>query len=613
MSMRDKFQKVRSKKLFNEIKEHMIMGQFKDALEKINSLDVQYLPDSEQVELRIEAWKIMCITRQGKYQEGLKLADAFIQSCVEEELCREPILDTIIAKSYSYSALGKIDDGLDMCKKAEQILKNLDLTTRENRARLASVLTIQGLNALHQGDLELAIEIYSQSYPILDELGNKKSASAALHNIGSTYRVMGDLDRALEYVEMSKAISEEIEYIPNLAGAYTTTGIIFYQKGQLEKASDNLDKSLEMFRDIGHRVYLARGLYYAVVIAVAQEDLKRADEYLNQMSAINNELDSLLISQHYRVAKALWHKSKGEPTDLQIAHDLFEQVVNEKITFFEVTFQSLLSLSDLLLEQMKSSDSEEHMGSIKEYAEMALEIAVSQGSHWLEAETYCLQAQIALIEIDYEKAKQLLTKAQLIADDKGLHQLARRISKEFDELLRKEERWTEISKSGASVSERLEIAQINERVERMAKIQEAVTPDEEKDQPIQFMLLSAHEGYCIVSKEFETSFKVDESLVSGFLSAITSFSDEVFSLPLDRIKVGEFILLFRAIMPFLFCYVFKGESYSALKKVEQIIEYLKEDEVLWMSLRETIESGKLNNQVNQEVQRIVTDVFQIVA
>ncbi|TXT55650.1 MAG: hypothetical protein BAJATHORv1_30030 [Candidatus Thorarchaeota archaeon] len=611
MSMREKFQKVRNDKLFDEIKEHMIMGQFKDALEKIDLLDLQYHSDAEKAKLRIKAWEIMCITRQGKYQEGLQLADEFLQSYNDEELYKEPILDIIIAKSYSFSALGKIDEGLEMCRKAEEILKNLDLTTRENRARLASVLTIQGLNALHQGDLDLAIEIYSQSYPILDELGNKKSAAAALHNIGSTYRVMGYLDRALEYVEMSRAISEEIGYTPNLAGAYTTTGIILYQKGRLKEAADSLEKSLDMFGEIGHKVYLARGLYYAVIIEVAQKNLERAEEYLFQMASINDELESLLISQHYRVAKAIWLKAKADPVSLQQAQELFDCVVDEKITFFEVTFQSLLSLSDLLIDQMKRSESEKDIAIIKEYTEIALELATSQGSHWLEAETYCLQAQIALVELEYEEAKKLLTKAQLIADERGLYQLARRISNEFDELLRKEERWTEISKKGATFSERVEIAQINERVERMAKIQEAVPLQESKDQPIQFMLLSAHEGYCIVSKEFETTFKVDESLVSGFLSAITSFSDEVFSLPLDRIKVGEFILLFRAIVPFLFCYVFKGESYSALKKVEQIIEYIQQDEDLWSSLEDTIDTGKQNTLVNQQIQRMVTEVFQM--
>lgn len=610
--MRDKFLSIKFQKRFDEIKELMILGMFKDALDAIEILDIQYFEDKEYYRQRLEAWRGMCITRQGRYQEGLEIAETLIQHR-DESFHEEAVLDAIIAKAFALSALGQIEEGLKMCKKAEEILKTLDLSSRENMARLATVLTLQGLNTLHRGDIEAAIEIYLQSHPLLEELGNQKSASAALHNVGSAYRVIGDLEKALEYVSESKRVADEIGYIPNLAGAITTTGIILYQKGQLKEAADALDQSMKMFREIGHKVYLARTLYHAVIVAVEQNQMERAKYLLDQMKDIDAELDSLLINQHYRVARALWLKSSSATDAHQEARGLFEQVVNEKITFFEVTFLSLLSLSDLLLDELKQTGDERIMSTIKEYAEMALEIATNQGSYWLRAETYCLQAQISLIEFEYDAAKRLLTQAQLIADEKGLDKLARRISQEFDDLLQQEEKWTELTMNKASVAERLDIAQIDERVERMAKIREAASPAAVHDEPIQFMLMSAHGGFCIVSKEFQTSFKVDESLVSGFLSAITSFSDEVFSMPLDRIKVGDYILLFRAIMPFLFCYVFKGESYTALKKVDQIIELLRDDHTIWNSLEQTVESGLLDDRVTEAVGEIVGEVFRIVA
>lgn len=595
-------------KLFEQIREFMILGQFKDALDSIESIDLQYLEEEQRT--RIDAWSGMCIIRQGKYQQGLELVEKIIETHNSDPKSKEALLDAVVAKAFAQSALGQIEEGLDMCRHAEDMLKTLDLTTRENMARLATVLTLQGLNTFHKGDLETAIEIYLQSHPILEELGNRKSASAALHNVGSAYRVIGNLDQALEYVIESKRVSEEIHYIPNLAGAITTTGIIQYQRGHLEEAAENLDKSMKMFQEIGHKVYLARSLYYGVIIAIEQGLLKKAEWFLDQMKGIDEEVDSLLVDQHYRAAKALWLKARSDSDSLRDAQELFEQVVNEKITYFEVTFLSLLSLSDLLLDQLKSSGNEELMVKIKEHAEMALEIAISQGSYWLRAETYCLQAQISLIELEYENAKRLLTQAQLIADEKGLHQLARKISNEFDELLEKEEKWTELTMNQASMLERVEVAQIDERVERMARIQEAEAPIAAQDDPIQFMLMSAHGGFCIVSKEFQTSFKVDESLVTGFLSAITSFSDEVFSMPLDRIKVGDYIILFRAVVPFLFCYVFKGESYTALKKVDKIIEALQEDIDLWNSLENTVDSGLLNHETNHTIEQIVTEVFQ---
>ncbi len=612
MSMRNQFLAIKNAKLFEQIKEFIILGQYKEALEAIETLDIDYLRNKDQSKARVDAWRGMCIIGQGKYQDGLKTIERILQADLDDSY-KEAILDATISKAFALSALGQIEEGLETCRKAEDMLKKHDLTTRENMARLAKVLTLQGLNTLHKGDIDLAIEIYLQSHPLLEELGNRKSASAALHNVGSAYRVIGNLDQALEYVSQSREVSEEIGYTPNIAGTITTTGIIQYQKGNLDEAAENLDRSISMFQEIGNKVYLARSLYYAVIIAVNQDQLKKAERFIDQMKEIDAGVESLLINQHYRVAKALWLKARGDVDSLEEAHQLFEQVVNEKITYFEVTFLSLLSLSDLLLDQLKISGNEKIMGQIKEYAEMALEIATSQGSHWLKAETYCLQAQISLVELEYENAKRLLTQAQLIADEKGLDQLARKISGEFDELLQKEEEWTKLTMKRASVVERVHAAQIDERVERMAKIREAEAPMIATDDPVQFMLMSAHGGFCIVSKEFQTTFNVDESLISGFLSAITSFSDEVFSLPLDRIKVGEYFILFRAVVPFLFCYVFKGESYTALKKVDQVIEKLQEDSVIWNSLEKTVDSGLLNPDTNLIVEQVVTQVFQATA
>ncbi|MDF1540216.1 MAG: tetratricopeptide repeat protein [Candidatus Thorarchaeota archaeon] len=611
MSMRDKFLAIKTKKLVDEIKELVILGTGKEALELIDTIDQDYLMDAGIHKSRIDAWRSMCLARTGEYRKGLELADIVLETHCDDSECEEALLDAIVTKAFAFSALGQIDESLEQCKKAESNLKSTDFTSRENMARLASILSIQGLNTLHKGDLEVAIQIYSQSAILLEELGNRKGASAALHNIGSAYRVIGNLDQALEYVSRSKIISEEIGYTPNLAGAITTIGIILYQRGRLEEAAAYLDEAVTMFKDIGRNVYLARALYAAIVIAIAQGLLSKAEGFISEMQCIDKEIDNLLVNQHFRVAKALWLKASSQEFH-QDAQELFEQIVNEKITYFEITFLSLLSLSDLLIEKLQTSGDEEIMRTIKNYAEMALEIATSQGSFWLRAETYCLQSQISLLEFDYENAKRLLTQAQLIADEKGLHQLARRISGEFDELLKNEETWTELTMTRAPMAERVNFAQIDERVERMAMIQEAGAPKEDLDDPIQFMLVSAHGGICLVSMEFQTSFKSDESLVSGFLSAITSFSDEVFSLPLDRIKIGDYIMLFRAIVPFLFCYVFKGESYAALKKVDRLIEALRSDNDLWHALESTVESGLVNHQATQAVEQIVSEVFEII-
>jgi len=288
---------------------------------------------------------------------------------------------------------------------------------------------------------------------------------------------------------------------------------------------------------------------------------------------------------------------------------LFEQVVNENITSFELTIIALLNLCDMLLSELRTSGNEQIMSKIKEYSDMIQEIAKDQGSYWLQAETYWLQSQVSLIELDYERAKRLLTQAQLIAEDKGLLLLARRISSEFDALLEEQETWTKRGGEETPIAERVKAAHIDELVGRMAKMQEADAPELVKEDPVQFLMVAAYGGFNLVSIEFQEGFKVDESLVSGFLSALTTFSDEVFAMPLDRIKVGDYIMLMRAELPFLFCYVFKGESYSAMQKMTQFIEALQADAQLWKSLETTVTSGKVDNQAKSVVEQIIVEIL----
>ena len=68
-----------------------------------------------------------------------------------------------------------------------------------------------------------------------------------------------------------------------------------------------------------------------------------------------------------------------------------------------------------------------------------------------------------------------------------------------------------------------------------------------------------------------------ENLLGSFLSAINSFGKEAFSsnLPFERMKHHDFSIVIRLEKPLLFCYVFKGQSYSGTRKITTIAESVK--------------------------------------
>ena len=120
----------------------------------------------------------------------------------------------------------------------------------------------------------------------------------------------------------------------------------------------------------------------------------------------------------------------------------------------------------------------------------------------------------------------------------------------------------------------MEFAGLNEQIEYMTRKRIIEVPELVDEEPV--LLLIVSEGGVPI---FTQSFKVDKSfedhLFGGFFTAINSFISEMFSEGLDRASFGEHTLLMKSIPPFLMFYIYKGQSYSAQKRVNSFIRELK--------------------------------------
>ncbi|MHA1886065.1 MAG: hypothetical protein ACW96S_13490, partial [Promethearchaeota archaeon] len=85
---------------------------------------------------------------------------------------------------------------------------------------------------------------------------------------------------------------------------------------------------------------------------------------------------------------------------------------------------------------------------------------------------------------------------------------------------------------------------------------------------------------------------VEDHLFGGFFTAINSFINEKFSEGLDRAMFGDYTLLMNSVDPFFICYVFKGQSYSALHRINYFIDGIRNDEKIWGRFKECFEISK---------------------
>jgi len=237
---------------------------------------------------------------------------------------------------------------------------------------------------------------------------------------------------------------------------------------------------------------------------------------------------------------------------------------------------------------------------------------MQQQSFWVLAQVHWIQAHLALIDWDINKAQKSLTEAQIIAEEKGFKHLAKRISQEFDKTLNQMDLWEQLRENNASIIERIEVTQLDDLLGKLK--QQIIDVDElPAEQPVMLLILK-QSGQPIFHKNFiPNRINTDEALLSGFISSINAFFKEVFetSGSIERIKHQDLTVLLKPVESILFCYVFKGQSYSAIKKLEEFILLLQvEKEETWRALLEQIETSvPLEKNNVKALEKTISDVF----
>ncbi|MHA1911020.1 MAG: tetratricopeptide repeat protein [Candidatus Kariarchaeaceae archaeon] len=502
-----------------------------------------------------------------------------------------------------YWQKGEMDQTLDYWKKSLAIREELG-----NKQDIAA--SLNNIGALYDkgGELDKSMEFYKKSLKIKRELGNKQDIAASLNNIGGNYRQKGELKQALDYYEKSLVMREEVGNKYAIACSLSNIGDLYQETGALESALDLLKQSLLLFTETGNKIDISSSLFRLICLTI-DLDIDQAKDYFVDLQLINEQEENKRIDQQSRLAEALILKKSKRRKNLTKAEEILEEIVEEDILSHDLTVRALINLSELLLDELNSTGEETILVDLEEKVEKLMEIAKKQQSYTRLTESYWLKAQIALVRLDLKEARNLLTQAQAIAEDKGLERLARKISSEHDQLLEQMDQWEELIVKDASITERVKVANLDELVGWMARKRE-IKIEEKEDEPVMLLLVS-ESGLPIYSKHFDESRALKDILISGFLTSINTFVKEAFHAPgmIRRIMHDEYTLSFDLVDPILFCYVYEGQSYTAMKKLEQLITNVHDSEI-WSSLEEVGKKGyKLRNGEIAQMEGIIENIF----
>ncbi len=535
-------------------------------------------------------------------------------------------MNALLNMANSSIIIGDLGKSSKLLETSEEIYKLLSIGPEAKLEIDAYTAYIKGFLSFYQGHEKDSLKYFQKSLELRENIGNKRDIAESLLGLSNFYRLVEvDLDKAFYYIEQCLKIANQIKYQRLLAKANVYLGHIYHVKGELEKslshnksalayfektndlssylgtmnnmagvyrAQGNLDEAVELltkcidFSEPLKNNWMKVGYHVTMVeVLLIKGDINKAKEHLERVKQLRDIEKTPYINRDYKYTEALILKKSPRIQHRAKAENLFRSLIEDKDVVFDIKIEGLIQLCDLLIDELKITGEKEILEEIQPLINQLLNLTEKSHSYWYYAETYVLQAELALLTLDIKNARQLLTKAQNIAESYGFDPLVRKISSEHDDLLQKLDLWENLKESESSLSDRLKLSNIDDQINIMIQKRRNGPSEIKEEDPIMILLISEG-GTPTFSNLFADTFMVEDDLISGFLSAFNTFSGELFSEGLDRASFGEFTLIMKPISRFLACYIFKGQSFFAQKRLEHFIERLEMNQDLMNKFNE---------------------------
>lgn len=469
-----------------------------------------------------------------------------------------------------------------------------------------------GAILMYRGALDEAMRYFMDALRIAQEKKDEYYQAISLNNIGAIHWYKGDLEQALDYLDQALANFMQLDNKLYIATASAHIGEIYWRKGYTGRAFTFLEQSKTLSNTLGNSHYEAKAIFYLISLYIDQNNIENAKKLLAQLEQINLKVDNKLIKQECLVAKALVLKTSKRLRKKAEAEDIFKEIVEQKnVIDQQITTIALLNLCHLLIEELKITGGDpEILDEVQDLINRLFVLAKEQNSYSLLVETHFLQGMMALLQFNLTHAKKLMMKAQDLAQEKGLVKLAITISNRYDSLLSQMTQWDKFTDQNITILERMELIELENLVKRMISTKRTDRLEVPEEEPIALLILNEN-GLCVYSKEFFEE-EIKEQLIGGFLTAINNFMRDAFSVTgsIDRIKHQEYTILLNGSKTLLFCYIFKGQSYHAMRKLSDFTKYINSNQAITERFIDVSKTGKLlEENLEQEVGKFAEEMF----
>ncbi|MHA1992819.1 MAG: tetratricopeptide repeat protein [Candidatus Hodarchaeales archaeon] len=491
-----------------------------------------------------------------------------------------------------YMLLGRINLALGKRTKAlDHAMKSLECNKELNRpVAIAHDYSLIALIYFIEGDLDQALQYCKRSLSIKEIVNRSKLY--VLNTLAQIYHYKGKVNRALKYQLQAVALADELNMTDQLITNLINLGYYYKTIGNSNSAIESFERALILGEKWGIIQKIAHSLMLLIWTYIDEKSREKANRYYSRLSYLyykTKEKGEIDLYKWDLLSKAYMMKTSTRLRDRIEAQALFKELINK--VGGEGIFINMGNLCDLLLEELSINNDPEILDEITPLITKSLEMAEEARNYYWLAETKLLQAKLALIQLNMEEAKRLMVQAQRVAELHGLNLLAWRISSEHDNLLEQIDTWDRIEKDEAPISERIKLASTQGILERIQGKRAIESSEPVEEEPI-LLLIMDNSGTTYFNHPFVANWDYDD-LFSSFISAFNTFSDEIFSNSIDRIRIGENTILVNPVEPFLACYVIKGQSYPALQKLNRFTETIRENSEIWQALNKSVKTSEM--------------------
>jgi tetratricopeptide (TPR) repeat protein len=236
--------------------------------------------------------------------------DSLCAKNLKKKLNKQEKAKFLKSSSFALNNIGTIYKAQgDYAKAIEYFTQSLKIEEEiGNKSGIAGSLNNIGIIYKIQGNYAKAIESYTQSLKMKEEIGDKEGIASTLNNIGNIYNDQGDYAKAIEYYTQSLKIREEIGNKNGIAMSLNNIGTIHDLQGNYAKAMDYYTQSLKIREEIGDKKGIASSLHNIGIIYHDQGESAKAFKYSQLSLTIAQEIGAALRIKE--AASSLWEINK---------------------------------------------------------------------------------------------------------------------------------------------------------------------------------------------------------------------------------------------------------------------------------------------------------------